>query len=87
MNFCKITEKFDLKGVLAKGCKCRRKLDILIYGEKIQDFKVSAQNKFEWLKGDLNGFASIRIDDQWRIILKINEINQLEDVELIDYHK
>jgi len=44
-------------------------------------------NKFEWLKGDLKGFASIRINDQWRIIFIVNKQNHLEEVEIIDYHK
>lgn len=90
----KETENFDLEGKITKRCKwasvaniARRKLDILIYGIKIDDFKVPPGNKFEWLKGDLKGFASIRINDQWRIIFKINKQNQLEDVEIIDYHK
>lgn len=90
----KETENFDLEGKITKRCKwasvaniARRKLDILIYGIKIDDFKVPPGNKFEWLKGDLKGFASIRINDQWRIIFRVNKENQLEDVEIIDYHK
>ena len=90
----KETENFDLKDRLAKRCKwtavsniARRKLDILIYGIKVDDFKVPPGNKFEWLKGNLKGYASIRINDQWRIIFKVNKKNQLEGVEIIDYHK
>ena len=90
----KETENFDLKDKLTKKCKwanvsniARRKLDILIYGINTEDFKVPPGNKFEWLKGDLKGYASIRINDQWRIIFKINKQNQLEEVEIIDYHK
>lgn len=90
----KETESFDLKGRLTKKCKwasvsnvARRKLDILIYGIITEDFKVPPGNKFEWLKGDLKGYASIRINDQWRIIFKVNKQNQLEEVEIIDYHK
>jgi proteic killer suppression protein len=88
------TKDFDLKGKLTNRCRwravdkiARRKLDILIYGASIDDFKVPPGNKFEWLKGDLKGFASIRINDQWRIIFKVNKLNQLEDVEIIDYHR
>ena len=90
----KETKEFDLKGKLGKRVKwasvaniARRKLDILIYGVRLADFKVPPNNKFEWLKGDLKGFASIRINDQWRIIFKVNKENQLEEVEIIDYHK
>jgi proteic killer suppression protein len=90
----KETENFDLKGKLNKRCKwaniekiARRKLDILIYGHSIEDFKIPPNNKFEWLKGNLKGFASIRINDQWRIIFNVNKKNQLENVEIIDYHR
>ncbi|MGB0453833.1 MAG: type II toxin-antitoxin system RelE/ParE family toxin, partial [Bacteriovoracaceae bacterium] len=90
----KETENFDLKGKISKSCKwanivkvARRKLDILIFGATTEDFKVPPRNKFEWLKGDLKGYASIRINDQWRIIFKINKSNQLENVEIIDYYK
>ena len=90
----KETENFDLKDKLTKKCKwasvsrvARRKIDILIYGIRTEDFKVPPDNKFEWLKGDRKGFASIRINDQWRIIFKVNKQSQLEEVEIIDYHK
>lgn len=90
----KETELFDLEGKLSKRCKwasiekvARRKLDILIYGISVEDFKIPPSNRFEWLKGSLKGFASIRINDQWRIIFKINKNGQLEDVEIIDYHR
>lgn len=90
----KETKNFDLKGKLPNKCKWRaveniahRKLDILIYGSNVDDFKVPPGNKFEWLKGNLKEFASIRINDQWRIIFKFNKQSQLEEVEIIDYHK
>lgn len=88
------TELFDLTGKIKKRCKwanvekmARRKLDVLIFGESIEDFKAPPNNRFEWLKGDLKGFASIRINDQWRIIFKINSKKELEQVEIIDYHR
>ena len=90
----KETQHFDLTGKISKKCKwraveniARRKLDILVYGTKVDDFKVPPGNRFEWLQGDLKGFASIRINDQWRIIFKVNKNHELEDVEIIDYHK
>lgn len=89
----KETEAFDLWGKIPKRCKwlaisniAKRKLDILRYGARVEDFRVPPGNRFEWLKGDLYGFASIRINGQWRIIFKVNKNNQLEKVEIIDYH-
>ena len=89
----KETEKFDLEGKTSSRCKwkrlekiVRRKLDILIYGHEITDFKIPLGNRFEYLKGDFGGYCSIRINDQWRIVFRINKNNQLEEVEIIDYH-
>jgi proteic killer suppression protein len=90
----KETETFDLTGKVTKRCKwasvakiAARKLDILTFGESIEDFKVPPNNRFEWLKGNLKGFSSIRINDQWRIIFKVTKDNKLEGVEIIDYHR
>lgn len=90
----KETKNFDLQGEIKKHCKwlsvqkiARRKLDILLCAASTEDFKVPPGNRFEWLKGDKKGFASIRINDQWRIIFRINNGNKLEEVEIIDYHK
>jgi len=42
-------------------------------------------NRLEPLKGDLNGFFSIRVNDQWRLIFRWDN-NNAYDVALIDYH-
>ncbi len=90
----KETEEFDLTGRMKKNCKwrsvadiARRKLDILIFGASVSDFKIPPGNRFEYLKGDLVSFASIRINDQWRIIFRVTKSKQLESVQIVDYHK
>lgn len=90
----KETESFDLEGKLSRNCKwakiqniARRKLDILLFAHSIEDLKVPPSNRFEWLKGNLKGYASIRINNQWRIIFRITQEKQITDVEIIDYHK
>jgi proteic killer suppression protein len=42
-------------------------------------------NRLESLKGDLNGFFSIRANDQWRLIFCWDN-NDAYDVTLVDYH-
>jgi proteic killer suppression protein len=37
------------------------------------------------LKGELDGWFSIRINDQWRLMFRWVE-NGAEDVRLVDYH-
>jgi toxin HigB-1 len=46
---------------------------------------VPHSNRLEKLKGDLNGFHAIRINDQWRVIFKWRDGDALE-VRIIDYH-
>jgi len=41
-------------------------------------------NRLEDLKGDLEGFHSIRVNDQWRIIFRWND--GVYEVSLVDYH-
>ena len=52
---------------------------------KLDDLRVPASNRLEQLQGDLAGFWSIRVNDQWRIIFKWND-GQASEVSLTDYH-
>ncbi len=63
----------------------RRKLRMLNNSQNLADLQIPASNKLEKLKGNLNNFYSIRINNQWRIIFKWAAGNALE-VEIIDYH-
>ena len=63
----------------------RRKLRMLNSSQDIRDLTIPPSNKLEKLKGDLNSYYSVRINDQWRIIFKWNDGNASE-VEIIDYH-
>ena len=42
-------------------------------------------NRLALLKGNLKGYCSIRINDQWRIVFRWID-NGAEDVQIIDYH-
>lgn len=64
----------------------KRKLDMLNASFNIEDLKVPPSNRFEHLKGDLKGFCSIRINEQFRVIFKF-ENSQAYDVYIDDYHK
>lgn len=63
----------------------RRKLLYIYEAENIKDLKVPPGNRLEALKGDLVGFHSIRINQQWRVIFKWTA-SGASDVEIIDYH-
>ncbi|MDI6768561.1 MAG: type II toxin-antitoxin system RelE/ParE family toxin [Anaerolineales bacterium] len=61
-----------------------RKLDVLNAAHNLDDLRSPPGNRLESLKGDLLGFYSVRINDQWRIIFRWE--NGAADVEMIDYH-
>jgi toxin HigB-1 len=47
----------------------RRKLRMLNSSYDLNDLRIPPSNRLEKLTGDLKGFYSIRINDQWRIVL------------------
>lgn len=63
----------------------RRKILYLHDAAELVDLKVPPGNKLEALKGDLAGFHSIRINNQWRIVFRWNNGNAV-DVSVEDYH-
>ncbi len=62
-----------------------RKLDMLHYAQKVDDLRSPPANRLEALKGDLKGFFSIRVNDQWRIVFRWSSSGP-EDVDVVDYH-
>lgn len=61
-----------------------RKMDVLNAAYKLDDLRSPPGNRLEALKGDLVGFHSIRVNDQWRITFRWND--GVHDVSLVDYH-
>jgi toxin HigB-1 len=62
-----------------------RKLDMLNAAHELEDLLVPPGNRLESLKGNLEGFHSIRINDQWRIVFQWSG-NSASDVRVTDYH-
>ena len=63
----------------------QRKLQYLNAATKIEDLRAPPGNRLEALKGDLKGFHSIRINDQWRLTFKWED-SGASQVEVHDYH-
>lgn len=61
------------------------KLDMLNGAAAVLDLRSPPGNRLEALKGDLKGFHSIRVNDQWRLVFRWEGNNAL-DVRLMDYH-
>jgi len=62
-----------------------RKLDMLNGAHDLNDLRSPPGNQLEALRGDLKGFHSIRINEQWRIIFKW-KAGQANNVAITDYH-
>lgn len=63
----------------------RRKLRMIEAAKVVEDLRISPGNRLEKLVGNLDGFYSIRINDQWRIVFKF-ENGGAENVRITDYH-
>jgi proteic killer suppression protein len=62
------------------------KLDYLNGASDLIDLEKPPGNRLEALKGDLRGFHSIRVNDQWRIVFRWEGTDAYE-VRLVDYHR
>lgn len=63
----------------------RRKLRMINNAQNINDLRIPPANHLEKLRRNLDGYHSIRINKQWRIIFKWENDNAFE-VQIIDYH-
>lgn len=62
-----------------------RKLDMLEAAQLVLDLRAPPGNRLETLRGEWNGFWSIRVNDQWRIVFRWTT-QGATDVSLVDYH-
>lgn len=63
-----------------------QQLDMLNSSQDLRDLRSPPGNHLELLKGDLEGFYSIRINDRWRLIF-MWEGADAHAVRLVDYHR
>ena len=88
----KQAEMFYVFGRLSKGVAwgeirkvALRKLDMLSYAVRLEDLKSPPGNRLEALAGNLTGYHSIRLNDQWRIVFRWSH-EGAEAVRIVDYH-
>jgi proteic killer suppression protein len=62
-----------------------RKLDMLHAAYDLRDLRIPPANRLEALKGKWNGYHSLRINEQYRIVFKWHDGNA-KDVQIADYH-
>ncbi|MBI2894132.1 MAG: type II toxin-antitoxin system RelE/ParE family toxin [Deltaproteobacteria bacterium] len=63
-----------------------RKLDMLHYAQDLDDLRSPPGNRLEPLRGDLAGWHSIRVNDQWRVVFRWTPDGP-EDADVTDYHQ
>jgi toxin HigB-1 len=87
-----VVETFFRHGRLGLGVRwsgvakiAARKLDMLDYAAQLSDLASPPGNRLEPLKGNLLGFHSIRINDQWKVVFRWTS-NGPTDVDIRDYH-
>jgi len=62
-----------------------RKLIQMNRASRLEDLAVPPGNRLEALRGNLSGFHSIRVNDQWRIVFRWTP-NGPAEVAITDYH-
>ena len=62
-----------------------RKLDMVNAAHVLDDLKVPPGNRLEALKGDLAGYHSIRINQQFRVVFRWKD-GAAHEVRIVDYH-
>lgn len=63
-----------------------QQLDMLNAARDLRDLRSPPGNRLELLKGDLQGFHSVRINDRWRLVFKWKAADAHE-VRIVDYHR
>jgi proteic killer suppression protein len=63
----------------------RRKLDRLDVATELQDLADPPGNRLEALKGDHEGYFSIRVNDQFRVVFRFDR-GDAREVQIVDYH-
>lgn len=63
----------------------KRKLEAVNAASRLADLSVPPSNRLEKLRGNLSGYHSIRINDQWRVIFEWTG-DGAAAVSITDYH-
>ena len=72
----------DFQGIARRA---KRKLEAINAASRLSDLAVPPSNRLEKLRGSLEDFYSIRVNDQWRVIFRWSE-SEAHEVKIEDYH-
>jgi toxin HigB-1 len=65
--------------------RAKRKLEAINAASRLSDLAVPPSNRLEKLRGSLEDFYSVRINDQWRVIFRWSD-GEAHKVQIVDYH-
>ena len=65
--------------------KAQRLLDQLNAATQLQTLRIPPNNKLKKLTGNLAGFWRMKIDKQWAIVFRWENVHAV-DVDIVDYH-
>jgi proteic killer suppression protein len=60
-------------------------MDLVNATTSLQDLRTPPSNRLERLRGNLDGFHSIRVNQQYRLVFRF-EGGNCRDVQCTDYH-
>jgi len=80
-----VSSKFSRKIHIRLHPKIVRLFDQINAVVEVEELRFPPGNRLEKLKGNLNEFWSLRVNDQYRIIFRWNK-GVAYDVDIIDYH-
>ena len=65
--------------------RVQAKLDLLNASAVVEDLRAPPANRLEKLRGKWDGFYSIRVNDQYRLVFRFKDANAF-DIRCVDYH-
>ena len=81
-----VSGKAPKKAVWSSAARIvKRKLDMVQYAGRLADLSSPPGNQLEALAGNLKGWHSIRVNDQWLVIFVWQQDGN-HSVRVVDYH-
>jgi proteic killer suppression protein len=72
----------DFQGIARRA---KRKLEAINAASRLTDLAIPPSNRLEKLRGSLEDFYSVRVNDQWRVIFRWSD-GEAHEVQIVDYH-
>jgi toxin HigB-1 len=65
--------------------RAKRKLEAINAASRLTDLAIPPSNRLGKLRGSLEDFYSVRVNDQWRVIFRWSD-GEAHEVQIVDYH-